>query len=67
MLRIRACVNLELVESLADGRERVAAMLCSMVGALLVRQAGRSRYRFPEPPFLVMVWYVWCWRVDLLL
>jgi len=31
--------------------------------------AGRPvcRYSSPQPPFLVMVWYVWCWRVDLLL
>lgn len=42
MLRIRVCVYLELVESLADGFERVAAMLCSMVGALFGRPAGRS-------------------------
>lgn len=67
MLRIRVRVNLELVESLADSRERVAAMLCSMVGALLGRPAGRSVAIGPPTPCLVSVWYVWCWRVDLLL
>jgi len=45
-----ARVSLELVESLADGRERVAAMLCSMVGALLVRPTGRSVAVGPPTP-----------------
>lgn len=44
------CVNLELVESLADGRGRVAAMVCSMVGALLGRPAGRSVALGPPTP-----------------
>ena len=57
-------INLELVESLAGGRGRVAAMLCSD-GRCAACPAGRPvcRYRSPNPPFLVMVWYVWCWRV----
>lgn len=44
-------VNLELVENVADGPERVAAMLCSMVGALPGQQAGGLSLGPPTPPF----------------